>query len=497
MAGPGVDASIPLGIKIPDTAATIGSMVGIAKGITELKRQNVALEQDTGALDARKAVSKAMMDPENHNEDGTVNLDKFSINALKADPKNYVATDFIAKAARANADMVALKSTALQLGDQAQGYIGQRAGALSLDPNVTKADVTSMLDDAVRIAGAGSPAVKQLRDLIVEKMLPGIPNDPKAISAGLARLRALSTPVAAQQPQTALVNTGAATVPVQTNPQAGPVGPMAGAGAVPNQVGPQGAEQMATDLLGNPIKVVTAPNGQKSYAPVEGSKTPPLLSFPAGENQQTAAELSKARAAANAAAATVQTQRFNNAQIVKLADSAVTGAGADAVNKFLTSVGMQNAIPGDAGDSYNKLGHFIAVQAQQNAAAMGAPTDAARATAEMATASRQWTPKAIKDATKINDALATGAGLYNAGLERAIASPTNEKSIFAVRDFQNAWAQNFDVNAARLFNAKETGDKEEYETIVKEMGGRGSARAKALGQKVLTLEQLANGVIPR
>jgi hypothetical protein len=466
--------------------STIGSIVGIAKGVTDLQRSKVALEQDTGALEARKAVAQAAMDPENMNEDGTLNLDKFSIAALRADPKNYVATDFIGKAAHSNNQLTQLKSAALGLGDQVQGYLGQRIGALSLDPNVTKADVATALDDAIRIAGPGATAASKLRDITLERLKLVKDEDlPKALIA----LRNRAFPIASQAPQTALVNTGAQTVPVQSNPLAGPVGPMGGAATVPNQVGPAQAEQVTQDLLGNPMKVITAPDGRKSFQPVEGAKTPPLLAFPPGESQQTAAKLAEARQASNDAARSVAEQRANNREIIKLTDGAITGAGSDKLNSVLTSAGLQG-LTGDTGTDYNLIGHYLSMQAQNNAKMMGAGTDASRGISEQVAGSRTWTADALKKATKVNDALAAGVGYFNDGLEKAINDPNNQKSIFAARDYQNAWAKNMDVRALRLLNAVEAGDKGERAAILKEIGGEGSPAAKALAAKVRVLGNL-------
>lgn len=484
---PGIDATIPLGVKQPDILGTLGSVTALARGATELQRSNVALEQESGANEARKAVAQAAMNPENHNEDGTLNLDKFTVSAFKADPKNYVASEYIGKAAHSNNQLTQLKSAALSLGDQVQAYGGQRIGALAADPASTKDDFKRALDDIVRIAGPGASAAKVMRDITLER-LKTVPDEPGAVQKAMLAYRNQAFPLASQAPQTALVNTGAQTVPVQSNPLAGPVGPMGGAAPVPNQVGPLAAEQQKFDRNGNPYIEARSPDGQIVNKPMPGARAP-MLDFPPGENADSAGRLVAARQASNDAARTLPEQRENNRQIIKLVDGAITGAGADKLNSIFTSA-IGQKLTGDTGTDYNLIGHYLSMQSQNNAKAMGAGTDASRGISEQVAGSRTWTADALKKATKVNDALAAGVGYFNDGLEKAINDPNNRDGIFAGRKFQNEWAKNLDVRALRLLNAKESGDKAEMDAIIREAGGKDSPAFKALMGKTRTLGNL-------
>lgn len=487
-----IDATIPLGIKTPDTMSTLGGFLSVAKGAQELRtgaiqqqRMGVQLEQEKGALDARKALATILADPEIRDpETGLTDLNKFYSKALDVDPNNYIATEVGGKIAAANADMIKVKTLGMALGDQAQAVVGQRLMALSNDPNTTKETVNSTLDDLTKL----SPGAKGAIDIVRKNV--NLLDDPRTLSPVLKRMVQFGFPLAAQGPQVAPVQTGAATTFAQTNPMAGQVGPMAGAQPVPNAVGPAGAETPSTDVLGNPIIVAKDAAGKVTLKAMPNASIPPLAAFPPGESAQTAQQLGTIRGAVNQAAAQVPEQHFNNHQIIKLADASFVGTGSTGAAKAMSALGMQ-FVPDNPAANYQQLGHFMALQSQNNAKAMGAGTDSARAISEQATGSTAWTPEAIKRATRVNDALATGVNFFNRGMEAALKHPENDKSIFAVRDFQNAWSQNFDVNAMRLFNALQAGDKNEQSHVIDAVGGKNSPGAKALAQKMRTLDSLA------
>jgi hypothetical protein len=489
-----IDASIPLGVKVPDGMSSLGNMLGAARsmqqlqtGAIEQKRAGVSLQQEQGALDARRAVAEVMKDPEMRDpETGLLDLNKLAPAIQAADPKNYVWHDALKNTAAVNGDMMKLKGMATTLADQQQAYVGQRVGAVIADPNATRKDLDNALQDSLTAVPSAKPQVDIIRSHL---------NKLDAETSGNWRqvatvFRNQAFPLADQKPQTTLLNTGRENVPLQTNALNGPVGPMAGAQPVRNEVPPTAKETPAQDLLGNSYIIDRTPDGRLVPKAMPGSGAPPpLLHFPPGESPQSAQQLTGMRTEVNQAAAKVPEQHFNNRQIEKLADTAITGTGAQTWAKAFSTMGLQYA-PGDATANYQQLGHFMSLQSQANAKAMGAGTDAARSISEQATGSTAWDAKAIKRATKINDALSTGVDYYNRGMESAINNPDNQKSIFAARDFQNAWSQTFDVNAMRLHNAIQAGDKAEEKTVIDSVGGKNSPGARGLAAKMRALDKL-------
>lgn len=484
-----IDATIPLSYKQVDPTATIGAIANTANALTQFRRGQVQLEQDTGALDARKKVSALLADPENHAEDGTLDMNKFAAKAYQVDPKNYVASEFISKGAQANNDMTVMKSNAMKLGDQTQAYAGQRIGALSLDPNITKKEIHGALDDIVAISGPAATEAKRIAD-ITKKHLENFPDDPKVLGPAMAKWRNLTFPISTQVPQVAYAQTAAENVPVQTQPLAGAVGPVPGAPRIPMGVAPTATQQQKVDIAGNPYLEKRDQQGNIVNEPLPGSNgPPPLLRRPPGEDQTSWESFARGRLASNQAALQVPEQHFNNKQIMHLADVAWTGTGSEALAAFFSTNGLQ-WVPGDKAANYQQLTHFLALQAQKNAQVMGAGTDAARSIAQQATGSSQWDPQAIKRSTKVVDALATGVEMFNRGLEAAINHPQNDKSLYAARDFQNTWAQNFDVQTMRLLNAHQNGDAKELALLLTEVGGAKSPAAKALAARARTLDNL-------
>lgn len=493
---PAIDPSIPLSAKVPDGMTSFGSIANSATtmqrfrtGQIEQQRAGVALDQEQGALEARKAVAQVMSDPSLRDpETGLLDLNKLAPAMQAADPKNYVWQEAFTKTAGVNADMMKLKGMAMNLSDQAQAYVAQRVGAVIADPDSKRKDLDAAFDDVLRVAPAARPQVDIIRNRV---------NGLDAETADKWKPVALSfvkqaVPFASQIPQTSMVQSGTATVPTQSNPVSftGAPGPIPGATPVQNQVGPSSRETVVPDRANNPVIEVTAPDGTKSYKPIPNNGGPrPMVSFPPGESPQSAQALTSVRTEVNQAASKVPEQHFNNKQIEKLADTALTGTGAQTWSKAFSTMGLQWT-PGDATANYQQLGHFMALQSQANAKAMGAGTDAARGISEQATGSTAWDAKAIKRATKINDALSTGVDYFNRGMEAAINSPDNQKSIFAARDFQNAWSQTFDVNAMRLHNAIQAGDKEEQKAVVDSVGGKNSPGARNLASKMRALDKL-------
>lgn len=506
-----IDTSIYSNIKQP-TQYSLGDIMGLATakqrldtGQIEQQRSGIALEQERSNLGAQKAIGAVISDPQFHDpETGLFDLNRASPVIIQADPQDRFASKIISNLAKANADLITVKKASLGLADTSRTMLGSAVGALATKPDLSKADVAGVLTELEGQA----PDTKPIID-VWKRGLANLPDDPKALQQVVMKARSQVMPptpqIESQTPSGPVINDGRFTAQFNTKPTAGETGPVPGA-VVQNQVPPTAAESVGTDVNGNPIRVVRDPQGRITLQPISGaagqgaggqvgggsSGAPPMYSFPRGESAQSAQDLSAMRMSANRAASSVPTQHFNSQQIIKLADETNTGVGAQYAANLR---GQAAGIPwtSNSADNYGRLMHYLALQSQTNSQAMGAGTDAARDMAEKATASSAWTKEAIKSATKVNDALATGVELYNRGLESAINDPNNPKGIFAARDFQNAWSRAFDVNAMRLQNAINRGDRQEQEDVIRSVGGRNSPGAKALADKMRALDALISG----
>ncbi len=494
---PNIDASIPLSGK--DPFSSLSGMVGTMQGLQNLQtgaiqqqRQQTQLTQEQAAMDAQRAMSGILADPEMRLPDGTMDLNKFTQKAFQANPNNpawgKVASDMLSSLAQSNKSVVELKNASVGLGEVGLQYVGHAAGALSLDPTLTKDKVLNILDSVKNVVpnSAAGPFID-----VVNRMIGPLEDKPEILAKALKDFRDRTFPLAAQQPQTTFVQSGTQAVPAQSNALAGPVGPMAG--ATPVQTGlvpPSQAQNVKTDLLDNPYIEEKTPDGRIVNKPINANADAPMLEFPKGESKQSAELQRTLRTSVNQAAAAVPEQHFNNQQIIRLAKGTTTGEGAQIIANLK---GAAAGLPwtSDEASNFNQLGHFLALQSNATAKQMGISTDFGRAGAEQAAGSTKWTGPAIERSAKINDALSTGLEYFNRGVEAAIKSPDNKIGPFALRDFQNTWAKNFDVNAARLLNASEHGDKKEISEIVTGLGGPNSVAAKELAKKAEILHKLS------
>lgn len=197
-------------------------------------------------------------------------------------------------------------------------------------------------------------------------------------------------------------------------------------------------ETIETDPLGNKSIVKRDTSGQIiSSRPVPGAPQGGFQSLPPGETPDTVAKARADQLAIQKAASNVQTSQFNNNTIIKLADKALVGAGAETLSKL---GGGYALIPftSDATENRQKLGHILAQETATMASSAGLGTDAARNLASQVSGDINWTPDAIKSTARTNRALTTGADMLNRGITNAINKANNNP--IAGRDFQNKWS---------------------------------------------------------
>lgn len=394
-------------------------------------------------------------------------------------------------------------------GDYAQRAM-QFASGLMQDPRIAKSDPIGTIDAANEaysgMVSAGIP--KQTADFWASQIKAKAhqPGAALQLLQNVTRQGAgLGTQAGVINAPVSMVQTPAGAIaPLQLQPGApGAVEPVpisslqAPSGVIPAGIPPAQVQQPAVDVLGQPVIAEKDQTGRISYKAPPGSNYKPVMQFPQGENAQTLPEVQAIRTQANALGAAAPDQHFNNKMILDLAPDAFTGTGSGKLASALNAIGIKNITPEslkDPAESKALITHFIALQVQKNAAAMGANTDAARTIAAQAVLPSDSPEKAIKNVTKVNDAYVTGNELYNKGMEAAINNPTNQAGPFAARQFRNAWAANFDPRITLLENAQISGDTE---TIDRILGSKGSPqRAKATAEllpKAKALQALSQG----
>ncbi len=450
----------------------IGDVVNMARGATALQQERATLEADI----ARKIAESQRSQTE------------AGVAAQTAAPR---VAQQAAQTQTAQTEAVSSR-WALDSSQAAKGY--EIAGGLAQDPRIVKGDPVGSVDalmsaeDQMRshkipeanirvlmaplygIAGKNPAGLRQALDNII-----------RSGSGAGTQAAVINTPVS-------VVNTGAELRPIQTQPGA-QGGMQPGSPSLPLSL-PLGERENvgANPVTGNPQ--TTIKNAQGNVTGVQPTPTAPSVPVLNPGDREAIPQLTTLRQSINAQAARVPESKFNNEQIIKLADNTNLGQGSQVIANLR---GQYAALPwtNDSASNYNVLGHFIARETANMAQAMGANTDTARGLAQDATVSTGWTASAVKSAAKVNNALVTGLENFNRGMEKAVAAANG--NVLAVRDFQNKWSQAFDPNVYRYANALESGDKAE---ITKILGPEGSPQRKAkaaeLARKSGALFRLSN-----
>ena len=475
---------VALGIKVPDAMGTLSSVMGAAQGMQNLQRQRIetkrsgiGLQQEQMDLQERQALRGLAQNMDQFKtEGGDPDYPKLIEAATKVAPK--LGMEFVKNVAGSHVTSIAARQGLQNLSEDQRAAIGkvvQSVAELPLDKQLA----------AINAVVEGNPTLKPWGDLAAKRLSAvAQERDPKKLTETAYRLAQATTSVAEQTGAKtgSRISTGGEIV------QASPVATALGAAAapIPATLPIAQREEVSTNPV-TQMPIVTKRNAQGHVTEVSGAPTGAGVPQLQPGDPQAIPILTQQRSAVNQAAAKVPEQRFNNKQIIALAPAALAGTGGDALTKLGSTIGIQ-MVAGDQPGNMQRLAHFMALQAQANAQAMGAGTDQARSIAEQASGSTKWTPEAIISTAKVNDALSTGVDLFNRGMEKAISSKGG--NVLAVRDFQNAWSQNFDPQAVMLHNAIQSKDAKEVEKIVKSVGGKGSAGAHQLAAKLKNMETL-------
>lgn len=207
----------------------------------------------------------------------------------------------------------------------------------------------------------------------------------------------------------------------------------------------------------------------------------PWLAIPPSETVKTGADFQAERQAANNAAQQANTLASNNQQVLQLLkQGTTTGPGAQAAQNVLGSLAAQK-IAGVTGwkpteaDNLSSITHYLAQNLGAQAKTMGVPnTNEGQEAAQAVAGGTGMTTVALSRAVKANDALTSGVKDFNTGNEAAItaraASGQPGDPIFAMRQFKNAWANNFNPDIYKLQNAIRDKDTPEQNRILAEYG---------------------------
>lgn len=522
-------------VQQPKTMS-LGEMVNFARGVQDYKTGEIALTLEQQKERERTAIQEYLSRPENFQTEGRVDINKLNAEIPKIAP--LTGADWMQKYTTLGNAQTQASQAAQNLTQAQREIISSRLGVMGRLGIKDKRAYIGELDQLVK----ENPNNRDLSNLVnaYKDTLKLLPDDADLPSIAIAGANSLLSPQAQQQtfaPQPGTISTGAATFPTVTTPSVAGGAPSVIVGGTPLATAqlPPGSREVPTgqvDVNNNPIVNVfdangrflgqragtgtpgagelpggqmptprgapgapimpgapTAPAAPAAAAPVPGGTTPVARLRP-GETPQTLTEANQLRIRSQDAAAQVPLQTFNNNQIIKLADDVITGRGANFVGNL---TGGYAALPftSDNATNLNQLGHYMALQTASLAQSSGlGGTDAARGIAGEISGTTSWTAPAIKQTARVNRALSTATDLFNQGAQ---ASFNKSNDPFAVRDFQNKWAQTVDINAVRLFDAMRNNDKEAIREVVTQAGGPNSAGYKRLVDNIGKMQQLIRG----
>jgi hypothetical protein len=547
MADFGINPQIPLGVQGPKRTS-IGEILGNATKAMEYSRlselyplqiqqqKNITRTSDIDLSVAeqrdkeRIAVQRFLTDPRNFQTNGRIDINKLNETIPKIAPltgRDVINNLTTLSTAQTQSDEAKTKMTTGM-----REIVGSRLGVLGRMGVTKKSAYTAELD-LLAEQYKDNEQVRSLIDSYKTQLRAVGEDDPSLPQIAIRETQSLLKPTEQETtlaPKVSLTATGGALTPTVTTPSVGGVTPKIEASGkpIPITVGPNFLEQPTgrVDAANVPTAYRFSPDGRllgefpiteapaRGGAPMGGAPaaatptvtpmavpTPTagpvqsqmnqalqLRRIPPGETPETMRNLQDIRSKSNEAAKGVQNQTFNSNEIIKLADQATTGRGAEMLANLS---GGYAAIPfgGDMATNLQQLGHYMSLQTQSLSSSSGMNTDAGRAIAAEASGTTRWTPEAIKSTARVNRALALATQMYNNGLESAIAKSNGD--IFAARKYTNDWSNKLDIKALKLYDAFVNQDTEGLAQSARELGGKDSAAYKKAKTKIDELKRMA------
>jgi len=533
----------PIGSTVkPVPGMSLGEMVNLARGaqayqqaekinplLLQSQQQSTTTGQIALTLEQQKerermAMQQFLAKPENFQTNGRIDIDK--LNAVVPSLAPLTGLEYVQKFTTLGQAQTQAIQAKQGLTQEQRNMIAQRFAILGRLGVQDKGAYIAEMD----LLKKENPGNRDLADLIDAYKVTwnDIPSGPQLPSMAIAGANTLLTPAQQQEafaPRASTASTGAATFPVVVQPSVAGEAPRQTVGEVPittTQLGPDQYEVIdpRPDPLTNlpvaitrnregaiigrrllsgaptpqqmPGQTLPTPIGREMRTLYPTSTLPqvtPVTPIPPGETPETVGLANQVRIRALESATQVPLQNFNNNEIIRLSDEALTGRGAGMLANLTGGYAVFNAVGLGGGNAtaLNQLGHYMALQTATLAQSAGLGTDAARNIAAETTGTVNWTPEAIKKTARVNRSLATATDLFNQGIQSQFSKTQNPLS---ARDFQNKWSQTADINAIRLFDAMRNNDQDGFREVVDSIGGLRSPGFDRLKNKVEAIKRL-------
>lgn len=419
------------------------------------------------------------------NPDGSFNTTAFTAFANKSLP--LTGQGVVQNVVKTQGDQLGVQKAALGLTGDERNLVSNafQSAAASEDPlgaaTSGLAQLGAMSPQMAAFVKAQAPFVPHLQAMSPQQQKQAL----VTAAQQYAPPEATRTATAPQMGTTTGPNGGVQAV--QTNPLSAV--PMGAVGPETAQGIPLGERStVGVNPLTNGPTVINK-NGQGQVTGITNAPTQGVY-VPQPGDAQALPGLSAEREAARGAYASAAAAHTNNQLVLQNIDNvAATGQLGLKARNLLSAFGVNPN--SDAATAYDLVGKGLERSALQAAQSMGPNTNAGLDAQIKANGSLGYTPQAIKEVTKLNDALTTGVQSYQPGLERAIAANPSA-GVFAKRQFDQQWGANFDPNVFKYYNAIKSGDTAEQQAVVKSLGGLNSKGYNAMMQKAQNLQKLSN-----
>lgn len=480
----------------------INGILDVARGAQALQTsrqqyesQNIDLQKQRQANQERVATQSFMQDPKNWQDDSG-NIDMGKINAAVTKFAPMTGAETIGKLSTLSEAQTSANKAKLGFDTDMRQILGQTYGILGragvTDPKIVSAEL-----DSLKAQYPNNKNVQQYVDS-AKVGLQNMEAGPHVKDTLIRQAQQFLSPAQQQSlaPTAGFIQTGGEQLPTVSTPSVGAAAPTIEVGksgtGVANTLPPGAVETTEIGPDKNSYIVTRGANGTiLGTRPLAGQNggtggTGNMPRFAPGD-QDAIPVLEGERTSARNMLSSAPIAHTTNRGILEEIDKVSTGTIGPTLQKLFSTLGIATDTAEQRASSYDLVGKYLERNAIEAAKSMGPHTNAGLESAIKANGSVTYNPTAIKKLTRLNDAIVSGAEMYQPGLEKAIAADP-QRGVLAKREFDQAWAQNFDPRIMEIQSASKSGDTKTIAEIRKQLGPDG---IKELVRKADALERLS------
>lgn len=379
-------------IQPPNTLNAFANVVNIKKGMAEA---NQAQQQNQELTALHQFTSQAMKDPSYHNEDGSLNVQKFQTDAMKVAP--VYGQQYIGQATSNANEGLANRKALLDLTADQRKVAGGYFASVAANPKATKSDFLDAVEEA-REASKDPAYQRSIDSLLLHAPQTHDMNPEQSAQAYRQYARGVALAVSApgtdqSSPAISLMQGPRGQQAIQTNPQS-PMG--VGPTGDPMQ---QGISPQVVTQPGTGAPAVVGPGGQAT--PITGAPgtaqanwwqpQPGQLAMLQGNVQGVVQRTQAAAAAANTSPQAIDALDRAGAIIDQGVFTGTAFSGFKDLKNLAASLGIDTKNAADSSELAKNIARYEAARAQ----AVG-DTDASRALFAAASPDTKYDAKAVK-----------------------------------------------------------------------------------------------------